>query len=176
MNRQVAKNGFTLLEILVASMLMAMLITILTMVFNSSSIAWNTGKANVTEMDAVRRQMSVATLQADNAVPGVEVDGQGRVNVSSWGTLVGPWDENGGIRLRAVRPASGDVLTMPNLQPQRGTCLYKEKAELWATLTRNETAVNKRGNARDCVVGVWSMGPDGKENSGDDISTWPDAD
>ena len=43
MNRQVAKNGFTLLEILVASMLMAMLITILTMVFNSSSIAWNTG-------------------------------------------------------------------------------------------------------------------------------------
>ena len=178
MNRRGSQSGFTLLEILVASMLMAMLITILTMVFNSSSIAWNTGKANITEMDSVRRKMSVATIQADNAVPGVEVDGQGKVNVHSWGYVVGPWDEKGELRQRAVIAANDQIgtLTMPQLKPEKGTWLYKDKDELWATLTDNVRAENKRGNARDCVVGVWSYGPDGRPNTGDDISTWPDAD
>ena len=74
MTRRTSESGFTLLEVLVASMLLAMLITILTMVFNSSSIAWSTGKA------------------------------------------------------------------------------------------------------KSYAVGVWSLGPDGRENSGDDISTWPDTD
>ena len=184
MNRRVSESGFTLLEILVASMLMAMLITILTMVFNSSSIAWNTGKANVTEMDSVRREMSVATIQADNAVPGVEVDGQGKVELESWGYLVGPWDEEkGGLRQRTVIPPSGKVgavLKKPEIKPdsgqEKGTWLYKENDKLWATLTGNASAENKKGNARDCVVGVWSYGPDGRPNTGDDISTWPDAD
>ena len=73
MIRRASKSGFTLLEILVASILMAMFITILTMVFNSSSIAWSTGKASVKEMNVLRRGMSLATIEADNAVPGVEL-------------------------------------------------------------------------------------------------------
>ena len=49
MTRRTSESGFTLLEVLVASMLLAMLITILTMVFNSSSIAWSMeiGRAHV---------------------------------------------------------------------------------------------------------------------------------
>ena len=34
---------------------------------------------------------------------------------------------------------------------------------------------NVSGHAKDYVVGVWSLGPDGEPNSGDDICTWPDS-
>ena len=44
------RNGFTLLEVLVASVLMGMLVTILTVIFNQSAIAWRTGKAGVADM------------------------------------------------------------------------------------------------------------------------------
>ena len=44
------KKGFTLLEVLVASLLMGMLVTILTMIFNQSSIAWRTGRASVADL------------------------------------------------------------------------------------------------------------------------------
>ena len=39
MKRLNDRSGFTLIEMLVASLLLGMLVTILTMVFNSSSIA-----------------------------------------------------------------------------------------------------------------------------------------
>ena len=39
------KKGFTILELLVASLLLGMLMTILTMIFNQSSIAWRTRSA-----------------------------------------------------------------------------------------------------------------------------------
>ena len=60
MTRRTSESGFTLLEVLVASMLLAMLITILTMVFNSSSIAWTMGKAGVADMATVRNNLSAA--------------------------------------------------------------------------------------------------------------------
>ncbi len=157
-------------------MLLAMLITILTMVFNSSSIAWSTGKASVAEMDEVRRKMSVASIAADNAVPGVEVD-----NRRTWGYLVGPWDSKGGLRRRAIvndmsSVVGQKVLELPNLDSGEGTWMYKKdnKKDLWATL--NPGSVQISGKAKSYSVGVWSLGPDGKENSGDDISTWPDTD
>ena len=49
------REGFTLVEVLVASLLLGMLVTILTMVFNQSSIAWRTGKASVSVIDKMRR-------------------------------------------------------------------------------------------------------------------------
>ena len=172
MTRRASESGFTLLEILVASMLLAMLITILTMVFNSSSIAWSTGKASVAEMDEVRRKMSAASIAADNAVPGVEVN-----NRNTWGYLVGPWDSNGKIRKgsRAIqRTGVGDnVLAKPSLGSGEDAWMYKNE-QLWATL--NPGSVRISGKAKSYAVGVWSLGPDGKENTGDDISTWPDAD
>ena len=52
------RSGFTLLEVLVASVLMGMLVTILTMIFNQSAIAWRTGKAGVADMTDTERQLS----------------------------------------------------------------------------------------------------------------------
>ena len=167
MTRHASEKGFTLLEILVASMLLAMLITILTMVFNSSSIAWSTGKASVAEMDDIRLKMSAATMIADNAVPGAEV---GKNN--SWGYLVSPWKSNGELRRRAIASTMDgeSVLTKPSLN-SAGSWVYNNN-KLCASLSPG--SVNISGNTKAYVVGVWSLGPDGRPNSGDDISTWPD--
>jgi len=59
-------RGFTVLELLVASMLLGMLMTILTMIFSQSSIAWKTGVAGVSNMDAARKEVSDIRNQADN--------------------------------------------------------------------------------------------------------------
>ena len=183
MTRRVSESGFTLLEVLVASMLLAMLITILTMVFNSSSIAWSTGRAGVAEMDTVRNNMAAAGMVADNAIPRVDVN-----TPNAWGVLVGPWDKRGDLRKRAVVRMSANTVAnqawgalvmdskikTPNDDVGPGTWVRGNSTPLWATLQPG--SVNISGKARSYVVGVWSLGPDGKENTGDDISTWPDLD
>ena len=63
----VMKRGFTILELLVASMLLGMLVTILTMLFNQSSIAWRTGVAGVADLDEVRTNVAELRDEADNA-------------------------------------------------------------------------------------------------------------
>lgn len=179
MKRRASESGFTLLEILVASMLLAMLITILTMVFNSSSIAWSTGKASVAEMDEVRQRMSAASIVADNAVPRVVLD-----DPEEWGYLRSPWDKDGQLRRRAiVKQNKWDVADkiwgsmQPHLDIQKGKTGKNQWARnktrsLWTTLQPG--GVSSTGKEKDYVVGVWSLGPDGRPNSGDDISTWPD--
>ena len=47
------RKGFTILELLVASLLLGMLVTIMTQIFSQSSIAWSTGTAGVVELDDV---------------------------------------------------------------------------------------------------------------------------
>ena len=182
MTRRVSESGFTLLEILVASMLLAMLITILTMVFNSSSVAWSTGKANVAEMDEVRQKMSAASIVADNAVPRVEA---GRPT-EWWGYLVSPWNAKGQLRRRAiVRERNSNLVRgiWRALEPDldfisgrtgQGEWVRKNNAQLWSALRPGSVSLSS--DTKAYVVGVWSVGPDGKENSGDDISTWPDVD
>ena len=61
------KRGFTIIELLVASLLLGMLVTILTMIFNQSSIAWRTGAAMTANMDGVRDNIAVLREEADNA-------------------------------------------------------------------------------------------------------------
>ena len=181
MTRRASKSGFTLLEILVASMLLAMLITILTMVFNSSSIAWSTGKASVAEMDEVRQKMAAASIVADSAVPRVDVNDQ-----KIWGQLVSPWNSDGTLRHRGVVQMSeskvgsrvwGDLaldndIKSPNKELGKDKWARATSKFLWGTLRPGN--VNISGGTKAYVVGVWSYGPDGRPNSGDDISTWPD--
>lgn len=170
MTRRVSKSGFTLLEVLVASMLLGMLITILTMVFNSSSIAWSTGKASVVDMNKARNTMATAGIVADNAVPGVDKG-------NTWGLLVGPWNADGSIRQRAVEAIAGNELfsgtgmDLPSVQ-RKGSWAY-DNGRIWSTLVPPDGS-EPSAKPKDFVVGVWSLGPDGKEDTGDDISTWPD--
>ena len=181
MTRRVSESGFTLLEVLVASMLLAMLITILTMVFNSSSIAWSTGRASVSEMDGVRKNMSAAAMVADNAIPRVDVD-----KPDEWGHLVGPWKKDGQLRERAIEKMSDNSvanqiwnsmkqtlnLDVTKGQTGRGEWARATGKRLWVSFTPGSVDIS--GKAKSYTVGVWSLGPDGKEDSGDDICTWPE--
>ena len=85
------KRGFTILELLVASLLLGMLVSVLTMLFNQSSISWRTGVASVESMSAVGYNISSLRDEADN--------------VYIWNDqvyhLTGLWDENGQLRERA---------------------------------------------------------------------------
>ena len=85
------KRGFTIIELLVASLLLGLLVTILTMIFNQSSIAWRTGMAGTVDMDQVRENIAEVREEADNAFV--------------WGNRLyrntGLWKSNGQLRNRS---------------------------------------------------------------------------
>ena len=88
------KKGFTIIELLVASLLLGMLVTILTMIFNQSSIAWRTGVSTVTDLDEARNDIALIREQADNAI--IVPEDNGNVHY-----LTGLWRENGELKNRA---------------------------------------------------------------------------
>ena len=157
------KRGFTLIEMLVASLLLGMLVTILTMVFNSSAIAWRTGKASISQMSLARRRLSYAQYVADNALPMVDK------SRSTTGRVLGAWDKNGNLRQRAVEqlPAPAGLFSFPSWQPWKSS---SSGPNPWAQVA-DQNLQNDSG--RGCIVGVWSYGPDGEPNTEDDITTWP---
>ena len=150
------REGFTLVEVLVAALLMGMLVTILTMVFNQSSIAWRTGKASVAEMDEMRRYYSQVQRHADDALPGVKDTTAGRIS--------GAWDGDGALQKRAL--AKWD--TAIGINSSSFTPPSSDKS-----CVRCPGRDFKTGTIASYTVGVWSYGPDGEPNTGDDISTWP---
>lgn len=86
------KRGFTIIELLVASLLLGLLMTILTMIFNQSSIAWRTGMAGISDLDEVRAKTATVRDQADSTYV--------------WnGTIYGLqslWDESDKLNTRAI--------------------------------------------------------------------------
>ena len=153
------KEGFTLVEVLVASLLLGMLVTILTMVFNQSSIAWRTGKASVAEMDDMRRYYSQVQRYADNALPGASGSEAGRI--------CGAWAGDGNLRNRALmqwNDAVANLIDKDELDP--------EKSSKGGVVALDGKSF-KTKSVSSYTVGVWSYGPDGLPNTGDDISTWP---
>ncbi|MCQ2390006.1 MAG: prepilin-type N-terminal cleavage/methylation domain-containing protein [Kiritimatiellae bacterium] len=157
------RKGFTLIEVLVASLLLSMLVMILTMVFNQSSIAWRTGKASVAEMDMVRRRLSVIQKQSDDVIPGVQA---GSMTV---GRVVSAWEEGSGgsrLRSRAVDSLGSTELTVAGINPRSSSGrAWQQSAGM---------SDNGLGTVNAFVVGVWSYGKDGKPNTEDDVTTWPD--
>lgn len=150
----VRREGFTLVEVLVASLLLGMLVVILTMVFNQSSIAWRTGKASVAEMNEMRLYYSRIQRNADNALPGVSGTTVGRVGDA--------WKGNGDISTRAVSKIDQgvDIGSVNPASSRKGSYRCSGKSF-------------KMGGTSTYTVGVWSRGPDGVEGTADDISTWP---
>ncbi len=159
------KRGFTLIEMLVASLLLGMLVTILTMVFNSSAIAWRTGKASVSQMSLARRQLSYAQYFADNALPRVD-----KTSPNKTGRVLCAWDDNGELRKRAVdiKDAPSGLFKFPDWA-NRGS-VGSSTPEPWVKVNIHSL---KNDSGRGYIVGVWSLGPDGARYTEDDISTWP---
>ena len=152
-----SRRGFTLIEILVASLLLGMLMTVLTMVFNSSAIAWRTGRASNAEMSLVRRQLAYVQYQADNALPRIDKDGK-------TGRILGAWSFEGNsqkVRERAVEDnfnAKGFTLPGWSSDGSVGSGIPPS----WVEVTDFRQIQNQGGQSY--FVGVRSLGPDGQKN------------
>lgn len=166
------RRGFTILELLVASLLLGMLVTILTMVFNQSSIAWRTGTAGVADLDGVRDSMAEIREEADNTF--------------AWGDKVyrisGLWQENGTLHDRAC-DAPGSTVASEGGGRWRANILDGKRADIAKTSGRqlygnaNRLSVGSAASAsafKTYTVNVMSAGPDRKFNTWDDVWSWPD--
>lgn len=176
MARLSTKSGFTLLEMLVASLLLGMLVTILTMVFNSSAIAWRTGKAGVAQLSKIRRHLSYSQHRADGLLPRIDVNDPNKV-----GFVVSPWcteKKNGGeyLRTRVVQDLTPTLeklgFNKPNFNSLQSDAASFNSVTPWSQLKSMGSL--DLGSAKSFTVGVLSYGPDGKRDTEDDISTWPD--
>ena len=159
------RNGFTLLEVLVASVLMGMLVTILTVIFNQSAIAWRTGKAGVADMSETERNLARIHAAADNVLPYTE---KGNYFV------VSPWkdaatDGSRSFYGRGIATA-GDI--RKGYDAVGGNFSGNDAGKSnW-----RQTGLGKARleNQSQFTVGVRSAGPDRRWDTEDDISTWPE--
>jgi len=156
------KRGFTMLELLVASLLLGMLMTILTMVFNQSSIAWRTGVAGVSDLDDVRETVSGVRYKADNAYPSV-MDG----TLMQVGSVFG---SNGKVlqnRADYVSEFDGSLPTVvSDVSDTDVSQSYKTGIGCGSESQKNPSDTY--------VINVMSAGPDGKMDTYDDIWSFPD--
>lgn len=159
------RNGFTLIEVLVASVLMGMLVTILTMIFNQSAIAWRTGKAGIADMSETERNIARIHAVADNVLPYTE-------NRNYY--VVSPWkdadtDDSGVFHGRGIAQA-GDI--------RRGydtvAGAFHDADAGKQSWQRTELSRSTMGRQSQFTVGVRSAGPDRRWDTEDDISTWPE--
>ena len=158
------RNGFTLLEVLVASVLMGMLVTILTVIFNQSAIAWRIGKAGVADMSQAERNLSRIHFAADSMLP----------YFGDNYCVVAPWDDrNGGdstvLFRRGIRKSSELGKGLETVSGNFGNADAGKGSWMSGNLGNPETK-----SFANFVVGVRSDGPDGIAGTADDITTWPD--
>jgi len=161
------RRGFTLLELMVASLLMAMLMVILTMIFNQSSIAWSTGTAAVSALGEIRHEITHHHHAADNAL---ETEGT-RAGLQ----VVSVWSKNVGEVLRTGEGeddsrSKGRALDRNGLN---GSDYRIEDPMPNGTLLSLGGGSGSEGGVA-YVVGVASNGPDGEAETWDDISTFPE--
>lgn len=151
------KRAFTILELLVASLLLGMLVTILTMLFNQSSIAWRTGVAGVADLDDVRTNIADLRDDADNAY----------VWNNNVQRLVGLWDDSGTLRKRAW-DVEGDGSV-------KGTVIsLKDDSKLSEIKTVSVGSGDSGSSIKTYSVNVKSAGPNREFNDYDDIWSFPD--
>ena len=177
------QDGFTVLELLVASLLLAMLVTVLTMIFNQSSIAWRTGVAGVVELDRVRARLGTYHDIEDDALPGL---GQPASQVGAGSSdrrdvlyrtvsVFKGWSGSGKLQQNSERDDSNcrgrlyDQLKWREASPIQFTI---QDARVGRSNNGVGSGTVRGGSAY--VVGVRSAGPDKKWNTVDDISTFPE--
>ena len=155
---------------------MGMMISILTMVFNSSSIAWRTGKAGIAALSETRRKLSFSQKIADNVLPGVKKGTSG--GNQELGLVVGAWDWRNGLRDRAVvysgkTPCDGDNDRLAYANQKFAGLKNSSSLGSYVGWDSIDTRIVSSKSKSAYVVGVRSQGPDPKDPA-DDISSWPE--
>jgi len=170
------KKGFTLIELMVASILLAMVVTILTMVFNQSSIVWRTGVAGVANLNDTRAALGVYHDIRDDLLPGLGDTGGGGGSdsrtvqyrtVSLWAKRSQSKSANG---LRNKRAFNLDSEGLNWGKVTAFTMTDAQKASSQNIVGQGQNQADRIGFA----VGVRSLGPDGQPDTPDDITTWPE--
>ncbi len=157
------KKGFTILELLVASLLLGMLVTILTMIFNQSSIAWRTGEAGVANLDQACESVAEVREEADTVY----------IWENNIYRLVSPWDDrNGNLRTRAVLPRGDAGATVEHLD----AVVNKDLEDILKGDGDGYSVDSVDGGAtrKPFTVNVKSAGPNRKFDDYDDIWSFPD--
>jgi len=158
------KRGFTILELLVASLLLGMLMTILTMLFNQSSISWRTGVASVADLDEVRDNIAEVRDEADNAY----------IWNNKVHRILGLWDDDGKLRKRAWDVGVEDKRENNPLL-LKGRASYMNDSAKPADFTVIAVGSGGSGGSlKTYTVNVKSAGPDREFNTYDDIWSYPD--
>ena len=169
MTVQTTRGGFTLLEMLVASLLLSMLVVALSMVFSSSASAWRIGTAGVDGLEKVRKNLSGYHLAADNALPylrGVTKSDVGYVR-SVWLNRGGSLVDVNGDSVKVARGFDTDVARV------FGDGRYKADAKPYAKIGSGNIGKASGNQVHNYMVGVGSAGPDRQWGTKDDIATWP---
>ena len=175
------RPGFTVLELLVASLLLAMLVTMLTMIFNQSSIAWRTGVAGVVRLDRFRPRLGTYHDIEDDALPGLGQSNTGAGSSDNRDVLYRTvsvfkgWNGGGKLRRDAARD---DGNCTGRLYDQ---LKWYEASPIQFTIQDARTGRANSGvgsgtlpGGSAYVVGVRSAGPDRQWNTADDISSFPE--
>ena len=153
------KRGFTILEMLVASLLLGMLVSILTMLFTQSSISWRTGAATVADLDEVRGRIGALKEESDNVyVWNDEVN-----------RIVGLWNEDGELRERAwdIDEDSNTHVETDELQKLSDDTKLNE----FKTITVGNAKAGRK--FKPYSVNVKSAGPNKTFRDYDDIWSYP---
>lgn len=154
------RRAFTLIEVMVATMLLAMVVTALTMIINQSSIAWSAGLAAINGLGIAREDIAIYDNEAEAALS----DDAGNQVLR----LTSVFDESGQLR-RGTGRTLQTTFERLSVTPSDLRDPLREK-------TFAITGSNAAG--RDSwIVGVVSYGPDGQtggDYSWDDISTLPE--
>lgn len=157
------KRGFTILEMLVASLILGMLMMVLTMIFTQSSVAWRLGTALVTDMDDVRDNIAEIREEADNAFAW-----NGQVH-----RLVSPWDKDGKLRRRTWDAQGSGIETedggkwRANVLNKKSGLATKGSRQLWSSLNMISVGQTASPHTYDTyMVNVMSGGPN------NDIMDW----
>ena len=165
MTERNSKGGFTLLEMLVASLLLTMMVVALSMVFSSSASAWRIGRAGVDGLHDMRHRLSEFQLASDNALPSLRGKGSGVGYVRPvWINGTSLIDSDGDAVSNGRGFDTKDVYGGAQGVETSGTKPFKGRI--------SAGNVNAKG-FRNYIIGVGSRGPDGEWNTKDDIATWP---
>ena len=176
------RTGFTILELLVASLLLTMLVTVLTMIFNQSSIAWRTGVAGVVEMNTVRSTMGAYHDMQDDALPGLgQTASQAGAGASDSRDILyrtvsvfAGWNGSGQLQNSAERNDSNCRGRLyDKFDPEESSSRMFQMNDV--RLGRNLNLGSGRTRSGSAfAVGVRSSGPDKKWDTEDDINTFPE--